>query len=148
RYTPKQHSSSSSRGEEGETPSVAKIEEALAKLRKHASVSEAVPANVAGQPAYTVRVGPEQTGSLIGGAELSFDANTGVPLRAGVYSSTSSAPVVELAATGISYEPVADSVFQISPPPGAKVETLELEKPDSATRPTDRSAPEVTTHGH
>ena len=148
RYTPKQSSSTAGSGERGETPSVAEIEEGIAKLRKHATVSEATPANVAGQPAYTVRVGPTESGSLIGGAELSFDANTGAPLRAGLYSSASSGPVVELAATELSYGPVADSVFQISSPPGAKVETLELEKPGGGGHSADGEAPETTTHGH
>lgn len=148
RYTPKQSSSTAGSGEHGETPSVAKVEEGISKLREHATVSEATPANVAGQPAYTVRVGPTESGSLIGGAELSFDANTGVPLRAGVYSSKSSDPVVELTATALSYEPVSDSVFQISPPPGAKVETVELEKPSGGDHPAGGEAPEVTMNGH
>jgi outer membrane lipoprotein-sorting protein len=147
RYTPKQHESAGGERRGGETPTVTEIEEAIAKLRKHATVSGAMPANVAGQPAYTVRVGPDEGGSLIGGAELSFDAATGVPLRAAVYSSTSSAPVVELAANEISYGPVSDSVFQISPPPGAKVETLELEKPETNGSHPSGSAPEVTSHG-
>ena len=33
----------------------------------------------AGQPAYTVRVSPKEGGSLLGGAELSFDAANGAP---------------------------------------------------------------------
>ena len=148
RYTPKEHSAEANGGEHGETPSVAKIEEAIAKLRKHATVSDATPANVAGQPAYTVRLGPAETGSLIGGTELSFDGNTGVPLRAAIYSSKSSGPVVELAAANISYGPVADSVFEISAPPGAKVETVELGKPHSGGGQPNGKAPDVTTHGH
>ena len=60
-----------------EAPSVAKIEEAIAHVRKHANVSGATPTDVAGQPAYTVRVSPKEGGSLIGGAELSFDADNG-----------------------------------------------------------------------
>ena len=55
---------------------VAKIEEAIAHLREHANVSGATPTDVAGQPAYTVRVSPKEGGSLIGGAELSWDAVT------------------------------------------------------------------------
>ncbi len=148
RYTPKHRHTGPGGDRQGEAPSVAKIEEGIGKLRKHANVSEATPANVAGQPAYTVRVGPEESGSLIGGAELSFDANTGVPLRAAVYSTTSSSPVIELAADEISYGPVADSVFDISPPPGAKVETLEPGKPHKSGDPADGTAPEVSTHGH
>jgi len=148
RYTPKHQGTTGAEREHGEAPPVAKIEEAIAKLQKHVNVSGATPANVAGQPAYTVRVSPQEGGSLIGGAELSFDAGTGVPLRAAVYSSTSSAPVIELAADEISYGPVSSSVFQISPPPGAKVQTLELEKGHHASKPSSSDeAPEVTTHG-
>jgi outer membrane lipoprotein-sorting protein len=149
RYTPKHQSYSAGTDQHKETPSVAKIEEGIAKLDKHANLSGATPANVAGQPAYTVRVSPQESGSLIGGGELSFDANTGVPLRAAVYSSAQSAPVIELAADEISYGPVPGSVFQISPPPGTKIKTIELEKPDHASKPSasSKEAPEITTHG-
>jgi outer membrane lipoprotein-sorting protein len=109
-----------------EIPSVAKIEEAIAKLGKHANLSGATPTDVAGQPAYTVRVSPNESGGLIGGAELSWDANNGVPLRAALYSSTSPSPVIELAASEISYGPVADSVFNFTPPANAKVEEVKL----------------------
>ena len=57
-----------------------------------------------------------------GGAELSWDADHGVPLRAAVYSTESSSPVLELAATSISYGPVEPSVFEFTPPANAKVE--------------------------
>jgi outer membrane lipoprotein-sorting protein len=113
-----------------ETPSVAKIEEAIARLSKHADVSGATPTDVAGQPAYTVRLSPKESGSLFGGVELSFDAVHGVPLRAAIYSSTSSAPVIELAATEISYGPVSGSVFEVNPPANAKIE--EVKPPSSA----------------
>ena len=63
-----------------------KIEEAISHLQKHASVSGAEPTDVAGQPAYTVRVGPKEAGSLFAGAELSFNADNGTPLRAALYS--------------------------------------------------------------
>jgi outer membrane lipoprotein-sorting protein len=110
---------------EHEVPSVAKIEEAIAKLA-HADVSGATPTDVAGQPAYTARISPKETGSLIGGAELSWDADNGVPLRAAIYSSTSSAPVLELAASEISFGPVESSVFDFTPPANAKVEEVTL----------------------
>lgn len=110
----------------GTTPSVAKIEQAISKLEGQATVSGATPTDVAGQPAYTVRVSPKEGGSLLGGAELSFDSVHGLPLRAAIYSSGSSSPVVELAATNVSYEPVDGSVFSFTPPPSAKVEQIEL----------------------
>ena len=46
----------------------------------------------------------------------------GVPLRAAIYSSTSSSPVIELTATAISYGPVEASVFEFTPPANAKIE--------------------------
>ncbi|HEV2923028.1 MAG TPA: hypothetical protein VGW98_03280 [Solirubrobacteraceae bacterium] len=133
-----------------EAPSLAKIEEAISKLGQHANVSAATPSDVAGQPTYTVRVSPKEGGSLIGGAELSWDANNGTPLRAAIYSSTSSSPVIELAATDeVSYGPVASSVFEFKPPEGAKVQEVKLpEKSASTTTQTDSAThPTVTQHG-
>jgi outer membrane lipoprotein-sorting protein len=131
-----------------EIPTVAKIEEAIAKLGEHASVTGATPANIAGQEAYTTRISPKETGSLIGGAELSWDAANGVPLRTAIYSSTSSSPVIELTATNISYGPVADSVFDFTPPPNAKVEEVTIDSKHSAGDSGGSAQPRVTTHGH
>jgi outer membrane lipoprotein-sorting protein len=153
RYTPSSQSatdgtsSTDTTAGHGEVPSVAKIEETVAKIRKHADVAEAQPANVAGQPAYTLRVSPNESGSLLGGAELSFDANTGVPLRAALYSSTSSAPVIELAASEISYGAVPDSVFELTPPPGSKTEAIELDSGGGQSHSGSTEAPAVTTYG-
>ena len=134
-----------------EVPSVAKIEEAISHLSKHANVSGATPTDIAGQAAYTVRVTPKETGSLLGGAELSWDAVHGVPLRAAIYSTNSSSPMLELAATSISYGPVAASVFEFTPPSNAKVAEVTL--PDQgdtkpAPRPKAANSPKVTTQGH
>lgn len=127
RYTPPAHEGEQTKGSEtpGEIPSVAKIEEAIAKV-KDANVSGATPTDIAGQPAYTVRVSPKEGGSLLGGAELSWDAENGVPLRAAIYSSTSSSPVIELAATEVSFGPVESSVFNYTPPANAKVQEVKL----------------------
>jgi outer membrane lipoprotein-sorting protein len=151
-YTPTQQASSSAPAEapadSHEPPSLAKVEEGLAHLREHVNVSDAIPANVAGQPAYTVRVSPKEGGSLIGGAELSFDAAHGLPLRAAIYSSTSSSPVIELAATEVSYGPVDASVFEIDPPANAKVQQLNPEGHEGTgtAQPQDGST-KVTSHG-
>ncbi|HEY3960852.1 MAG TPA: hypothetical protein VGL68_10125 [Solirubrobacteraceae bacterium] len=133
-----------------EIPTVAKIEEAISHLSKHANVSGATPTDIAGQAAYTVRVSPNENGSLLGGAELSWDAVRGVPLRAAIYSSTSSSPALELAATSISYGPVESSVLEFTPPANAKVEEVVLPHKhsgaDSSTQPGER--PHVTSQGH
>ncbi|HEY7829344.1 MAG TPA: hypothetical protein VIC06_02120 [Solirubrobacteraceae bacterium] len=131
RYTPKQGSdeaqSSSSSGDAAghhAIPTVQEIQEAIAHATPHATFSGATPTNIAGQPAYTLRISPARDGGLIGGAELSWDAVHGVPLRAAVYSTTSSAPVLELAATEVSYGPVASSTFDFTPPASAKVQEV------------------------
>jgi outer membrane lipoprotein-sorting protein len=136
----------------GEIPSVAKIEEAIAKLGKHTIVSGATPTDIAGQPAYTARISPKESGSLIGGAELSWNAVHGVPLRAALYSSTSSSPVIELAASEVSYGPVDGSVFEFTPPADAKVEVVKLPNKHDAKHAEGEAndsadKPKVTTHG-
>jgi len=149
RYTPPAQRDSPEHNDE--VPSVAKIEEAIAHLSEHADVSGATPTDVAGQPAYTVRVAPKEAGSLFAGAELSFDANNGVPLRTAIYSTSSSSPVIELAATEISYGPVAESVFSFSPPPGVKIDNVKASNSDgSASSPAPHGAeePKLTTSGH
>ena len=153
RYTPPAGEKPDTSPPHGEAPSVAKVEEAIAHLKAHAEISGATPTDVAGQPAYTVRISPKESGSLIGGAELSFDSVHGVPLRAAVYSSTSSAPVIELAASEVSYGPVADSVFAFTPPAGAKVEEISASGSAGSGAPAKTGAdktgnkPTVTTHG-
>ncbi len=134
-----------------EIPSVAKVEEGIAHLEKHADVSGATPTDVAGQAAYTVQVSPKESGSLLAGAELSWDAVHGVPLRAAIYSTESAAPVLELAATSISYGPVEPSVFEFTPPANAKVEEVVLPKPGehqgSSSQDGEHEHPNVTMHG-
>ncbi len=134
-----------------EVPTVAKIEEAVSHLSRHADVSGATPTDVAGQPAYSVRVSPNEGGSLFGGVELAWDASNGVPLRAAIYSSTSSSPVIELAATEISYGPVAASVFELNPPANAKVEEVSANDSVDAhathKAPDGKGRPKITSHG-
>lgn len=105
-------------------PSVAQIQKDLTRLMEDATVSGAQPTDVAGQPAYTVRVEPKQNGGLVGGAELAWDAIHGAPLRAAVYARGDSSPVIELKVTDISYGSVSSSVFDVTPPAGAKVTDL------------------------
>jgi outer membrane lipoprotein-sorting protein len=134
-----------------EAPSVSKIEEAISRLEKHADVSGATPTDVAGQPAYTVRLSPKETGSLFGGAELSWDADNGVPLRTAVYSSATNTPVIELAATEVSFGAVESSVLSFAPPAGAKIQEIEIaESPEHTTAQDGGTGekPTVTTHGH
>jgi outer membrane lipoprotein-sorting protein len=102
-------------------PTIAQIQSDLTKLMGHADVSGAIPSDVGGQAAYTVRISPKHSGSLLGDAQLAWDAIKGVPLRIAIYSANSSTPVLELKVTNISYGKVDPSVFNIAPPAGSKV---------------------------
>jgi outer membrane lipoprotein-sorting protein len=151
RYTPPAHEGEQTAGSDrtGEIPSAAKVQEAIDKATR-VNVSGATPTDIAGQPAYTVRISPKESGSLLGGAELSWDADNGVPLRAAVYSSTSSSPVVELAASEVSFGPVASSVFEFTPPSNATVQKVTLasghdQQAGSGSGGADK--PKVSTHG-
>jgi outer membrane lipoprotein-sorting protein len=151
RYTPPpREDSARSARQHHEAPSVAKIEEAISHLSEHAAVSDAQPTDVAGQAAYTVRVAPKEAGSLFGGVELSWDAVHGVPLRAAAYSSSGSAPVLELRATEVSYGEVDSSVFDFTAPAGAKIH--ELKSSGGAGETSEQAGggahPRLTTRGH
>ncbi len=133
-----------SQGEAGqdEPPSLAQVQAGIEEAIEHATLSGATPSDVAGQPAYTVRVSPKANGGLVGGAELAWDAANGVPLRAAVYARGESSPVLELKATEVSFGAVPDSVFEVTPPPGAKV--VDLSPPEGGTEKDGREAPPVT----
>jgi outer membrane lipoprotein-sorting protein len=112
------------RGGEEEVPGLGTIEKEITKAEGNAELSGATPSDTAGQPTYTLRVAPKNDGGLLGGAELAWDSENGIPLRAAIYSSASSSPVIQLEATDVSFESVPASTFEISPPPGAKVVNL------------------------
>lgn len=129
-----------------ENPTIAKIQEGLNRLAKFWTVSGAEPTSTAGQPTYTVKIAPKDDGGLLGAAKVAWDAATGVPLRAAVYAQGQSSPVLELAATDISYGKVADSDVTTTPPKGAKVVDLSPSKQDTqaAGKARDRSHKDVS----
>ena len=111
-------------------PGVAAIERMLDRLAGDANVSGAIPSNVAGREAYTVRVAPKHDGGLLGSVELAWDAANATPLRAALYAAGNPSPVLELAATEIAYGPVEAGVFSISVPSGASV--VDLSSPSAS----------------
>ena len=120
-------SSGTHRGKSHEgIPSVAQIQASLNRIMRHTQVSRAIPGDIAGQPAYTVHISPKQSGGLLGGVELGWDAVRGVPLRFEVLARGDSTPVLELTATDITFGKVPASTFAISPPTGAKVVHINL----------------------
>jgi hypothetical protein len=119
-------------------PSIARIQQALTHLAEGATVSDAQPDNVAGRPAYTVRISPRHDGGLLGGAAFAWDAAHGVPLRAAVFASGNANPVLELVATDISFGSVAATDLTVPEPSGAKVVDLSPPAAAGSTDPKDR----------
>jgi outer membrane lipoprotein-sorting protein len=105
-------------------PSLARVQDLLSHLAEHATLSGAQPSDVAGRPAYTVRISPRHDGGLLGGAEVAWDAERGVPLRAAVYANGGADPVLELKATDVSFGKVAAGDLAIPEPKGAHVVDL------------------------
>ncbi len=128
-------------------PSLEEVQRAIAHLGAQLTLSGATPSDVAGQPTYTVRAEPKDNGGLLGGAELAWDATTGTPLRAAIYARGDSSPVLALEATEASFESVPSSVFEISPPPGAKVVEVSAPGKQAVPRESEGGAT-VTTQGH
>ena len=117
-----QHSGSTDTG--GALPSISELGTFLSQAREHADVSAARPTDVGGQPAYSVRVSPKHDGGLLGAAELAWAATRPVPLRVGIYAQGASKPVLELAATNVTFGAVPQSDVNVSPPAGARVTDL------------------------
>jgi outer membrane lipoprotein-sorting protein len=111
------------RQQEKAPPSISQIQKGIAHARRHATVSGAIPATVAGEPAYEVRVTPRH-GGLVSGARLFWDAVKGVPLKVALYARGDGSPVLSLGVKSISFGKVSSSVFAISPPKGAHVVDL------------------------
>jgi outer membrane lipoprotein-sorting protein len=123
------HHSTSSKDasrQKGGLPTLDEISRLVARAARSANLSGAIPTSIAGRPAYTVRIAPKHDGGLLGSVQLAWDADHGVPLRIAVYSSTDRSPVLELKVTDIHYGAVPASTFDLKPPSGARVTTVEL----------------------
>jgi outer membrane lipoprotein-sorting protein len=123
----------------GTVPTIAQIEQKIAKAEEHVSIDGPQPTVVAGQPAYNVRVTPLDRGGLLGAAELAFDAARGAPLKVALYARGATTPAAELAVTDISYGVSDASVFDVTPPAGAKVVDLGGGSGSSADQGTQKT---------
>jgi hypothetical protein len=112
--------SSSTKGSDT-IPTVAQIQSYLTQLMQQVNVVGPLPRNVAGQPAYKIKLSPKHDGGLLGDVQLAWDAAHGIPLGIAIYSRDSSTPVLELKATDISYGRVSASDLTIKAPGSAKV---------------------------
>jgi hypothetical protein len=119
-FTVPAHRSSGHAGHHA-VPSTAQIAKALARVSRVAVLSGADPGNVAGRPAYTVRVSPRHDAGLLGAAELAWDAQHGTPLRFAIYPKGSSTAAIELDVTKIHYGAIPASTLALHLPPGTQI---------------------------
>jgi outer membrane lipoprotein-sorting protein len=119
-----------------EQTTLADVRRALDRVARTWTVSGAEPGTTGGRPSYTVRIAPKDDGGLLGAAELAWDAVRGVPLRAAVYAQGDDQPVLELAATDVSYGPIADSTLSADLPGGTRVTEIDPPATDAAGRAT------------
>jgi outer membrane lipoprotein-sorting protein len=110
------------------------VDKAINQIAQHWTLSDANPTSTAGQPTYTVRISPKDDGGLLGAAEVAFDANHGIPLRAAVYADNQDSPVLELKADDISYGSVNASDVAVGPPAGAKIVDMSSRQQGAADR--------------
>jgi len=126
---PLKHSGSSdSKPQHGDhaVPTVAAIRSELSRLAGAVDITGAVPGDIAGRPVYSVRISPRHDGGLLGGLQLAWDAQRGVPLKVAIYSRGDTAPVLALTATDVHYGPVSGSDLTVHPAAGTKVTTVTL----------------------
>ncbi|MFZ0381417.1 MAG: hypothetical protein WCD11_14915 [Solirubrobacteraceae bacterium] len=119
-----QHSGSSSASKSEPIPTVAAIQNDINQFAQDWNLVGPTPRNVAGQPAYKIKITPKHDGGLLGSVQLAWDASRGIPLGIAIYSNSSSTPVLELKATSISYGAVKSHVFAIKAPAGAHVVSI------------------------
>jgi hypothetical protein len=90
------------------------------------------PERVAGREAYLLALEPRTRGTLVGRIEIAIDAVHRVPLKVAVFARGAGKPALSVAFASVSFDPVDPSVFDFTPPPGAK-----LRSPGAPGRPLD-----------
>jgi hypothetical protein len=103
----------------------------LAAIGPTTAVSVQDNVTVAGQPAYQVALVPKDRRSLIGQVKIAIDARHYLPLRVQVFARGASGPAVQAGYTSLSFGAPAASNFTFTPPPGAKVKTINVPAPPS-----------------
>jgi hypothetical protein len=78
------------------------------------AAEKAEPGVVGGRSAYLVTVRPDDQSSLLAGVRVAVDADSGVPLSAGVLARGRSVPVIGVDLHDVRVGDVPDGVFQVS----------------------------------
>jgi hypothetical protein len=100
----------------------------LTDVQGYANVSIDTTARVAGRPVYQLVLTPISTLTRIGMIEIAIDSETRLPLRVQVFPRGSSRPALEAGFTWVSFDPIATSVFDFTPPAGTTVTQIDPSK--------------------
>ena len=130
----KQHPTHSKDAGSHQVPGIASIKTAISQLAQQANLTGAVPGDIAGRPVYSVRVSPGHDGGLLGGLQLAWDSQHGVPLKVAVYSRGDSSPVLALTATEVHYGAIPSSDLSVQAPASAHVSKVTLPTPAAGHR--------------
>ncbi|HEX4011153.1 MAG TPA: hypothetical protein VHX62_14135 [Solirubrobacteraceae bacterium] len=135
---PKDASNSSTKaaGKAQSPPSIAQLQKEITRLMARvdlAGVATSNPEDIAGRPAYSVRISPKHSGGELGSLALAWDAVKGIPLDVAVYARGNSTPALELKVTDISFAS-SPSDFDITPPAGDEVVKIDTGSTSGASR--------------
>jgi outer membrane lipoprotein-sorting protein len=120
----------------------------LAELRpsSHVAVSS-TDVRVAGRAAYELVLTPKATDTLLGSVRIAVDAETGLPLRVQLDASGQATPAVSIGFSSLDLSTPAASLFDFTPPAGAKVTELTKPSTSPATPHARKAQPAHTVTG-
>lgn len=98
----------------------------MSQVTDSTNVTVGTDRKVAGRGAYELIIEPKAKESLVAKAVISIDAETGMPLKAEVFSKEQTAAAFSIGFESIDFAPVADSLFEFTPPTGTTIEDLVL----------------------
>lgn len=81
---------------------------------------------IAGEPAYQLTLAPKDHRSLIGQVQIAVDAKYGIPLRVQVFAKDAKSPAFQVGYTALSFTAPAAANLAFTPPPGTKVDKVNL----------------------
>jgi outer membrane lipoprotein-sorting protein len=113
--------------------------QALAALEPTTEVTTSGTSSVAGRAAYELILTPKQGDTLVARVVIAMDAETNVPLRVQVYSTSMPDPAFQVGFTAVDFATPDDALFTFTPPPGTTV--TEHAEGDQGFGPDHGSAP-------
>jgi outer membrane lipoprotein-sorting protein len=101
----------------------------LTSIEPTTTVTTSGTATVAGRPAYTLLLTPQDAATSIGSIAINVDAATKLPLAVHVTARGATSPALSVAFTSLKLGTPSPSTFTFTPPAGATVKELPAEQP-------------------